>query len=396
VGAMEQVYRNGLSDRFMNSIHNIFFYVQKTFWPQSLTPLYPFQEPWSPFSGWFIISIIFFSGTTLICLKAWKDGNKFLGIAWFAYLIILIPVSGFVQVGSAAAADRYSYLSTVPIFFLGIGSIITVPPYRDRPILIGSLFCLIFISIFSLTQRQIEVWKNSENFWARTVKFYPGSIPLARRNYARALLENGKFEIAEDQLKIALKISPKNPDILSDLGYLYIYLKKVSEAKVYLKAALEVNPFNLEALINMGTLEKNKKQLGPAQIYFRRALQIDKYRFDVYNYLGEIFVELRKYKDAEFNFKKAIALNSIAPDIHLNLGKLYFISEKYKEAEREILMALKEDPSYLDARIKLGDIYLKMKSIDQAKKEYQRALIINPTSERVLERLSSLALILKS
>jgi Tfp pilus assembly protein PilF len=396
VGAMEQVYRNGLSDRLMNSIHNVFFYVQKTFWPQSLSPLYPFQEPWSPFSGWFIISIIFFSGVTLFCIKAWKDGNKISGIAWLSYLIILMPVSGFVQVGSAAAADRYSYLPTIPIFFLMIGSIITVSLDKTRHILIGSLFCLIFISIFYLTQRQIEVWKNSENFWARTIKFYPGSIPLARRNYARALLENGRFEKAENQLKIALKISPKNPDILSDLGYLYIYLNRVLKAETYLKAALEVNPFNLEALINMGTLEKNKKQLGPAQIYFRRALQINKSRFDVYNHLGEIFIELRKYKDAEFNFKKAIALNSVAPDIHLNLGKLYLNSKKYKDAERETLIALKEDPAYLEARINLGDIYLKMKFIDRAKKEYQKALKIDPTAEKVIERLSSLTLALKN
>jgi len=396
VGAMEQVYRNGLGDRFMNSIHNIFFYVQKTFWPQSLSPLYPFQEPWSPLSGWFIISIIFFSGTTLICFRAWKKGNKFLSIAWFAYLIILMPVSGFVQVGSAAAADRYSYLTTIPIFFLTVGSIMAVSAYRNWSIQIGILFCVIFIFIFYLTQKQIEIWKNSENFWSRTVKFYPGSIPLARRNYARALLENGKFKIAEDQLKIALKVSPKNPDILSDLGYLNIYLKKISEAEVYLKTALEVNPFNLEALINMGVLEKNKKQLGPAQIYFRRALQIDKYRFDVYNHLGEIFVELRKYEDAEFNFKKAIALNSVAPDIHLNLGKLYFNSENYKDAERETLIALKEDPSYLEARINLGDIYSKMKLMDRAEKEYQKALKIDPTAERVKDRLSSLTLALKS
>ncbi len=396
VGAMEQVYRNGLSDRFMNSIHNVFFYVQKTFWPQSLTPLYPFQEPWSPFSGWFIISIIFFSGATLICIKAWKNGNKVLSVAWLAYLIILMPVSGFIQVGSAAAADRYSYLPTIPIFFLAVGSIVAVSSYRDRYILIGSLFCLIFIFTFYLTQKQIEVWKNSESFWARTVKFYPRSIPLARRNYARALLENGKFEKAENQLEIALKVSPNNPDILSDLGYLNIYLKKISNAEIYLKTALKVNPFNLEVLINMGVLEKNKKRLGPAQIYFRRALQINKYRFDVYNYLGEIFTELGKYKDAESNFKKAIALNSIAPDIHLNLGKLYFNFKKYKDAERETLIALKEDPVYLEARINLGDIYLKMKLIDQAKEEYQKALKIEPTSKRVLERLSSLVLTLKS
>ncbi len=395
VGAMDQVYRTGIGDRLMNSIHNIFFYVQKTFWPQSLTPLYPFQEPWSLLSGWFIVSIIFFSGITFVSIKTWMRGNKFLGLTWLAYLIILMPVSGLIQVGSAAAADRYSYLPTVPIFFLAISSVIAVSTNRYQHLVLGSLFFLVSIFIFYLTQKQIEIWNNSESFWNRTVSLYPKSIPLARRNYSRALFENGKFEQAENQLKVALKISPNHPNLLSDLGYLYMYLKKPTYAEKYLKLALKVNQFNLEALVHMGVLEKNRNQLKVAQIYLRRALLIDKNRIDVYNHLGEIFAILGKYEEAEFNFKKALSLNSVAPDIHLNFGKLYFNFEKYKEAEKEVLIALKEDPFYFDAIIFLGDIYMKMGLKDRAQKEYQKALKINSASKRALDKFKSLTLISK-
>jgi len=393
VGAMEQVYRSGLSDRLMNSIHNIFFYIQKTLWPQSLSPLYPFQEPWTLFSGWFITSIFFFIITTFFCVKTWRSGNKFFGIAWLIYLIVLMPVSGLIQVGSAAAADRYSYLPTIPIFFIVIGSITITSVNKKRFTLVGSLFFLIFIFLFYLTQKQIGVWKNSESFWGRTVKFYPGSIPLARRNYARALIDNGKYEYAENQLKFALKISPNNPEILSDLGYLYTISSRLPLAETNLKEALKANPFNLDALINMGVLEKNKKRFGPAQIYFNRALQIDAGRFDVYNYLGEIFTELGIYEKAEINLKKAITLNSIASDIHLNLGRLYFKFEKYGDAERETLLALREDPFFLEARINLGDIYVEMGLVSRAKSEYQKALNIVPTSEKALQGLLSLTAI---
>ncbi len=396
VGAMEQVYRTAINDRLMNTIHNIFFYVQKTFLPQSLTPLYPFQEPWSPFSGWFIVSIIFFTGLTFIGVKSWLRGNKLLGVAWLAYLVILTPVSGLIQVGSAAAADRYSYLPTIPVFFIAVGSTIAIFSYGRQNIFVSSSFFFILIFIFSLTQKQIKFWKNSENFWKRTVSIYPSSIPLARRNYARALLENGKFKKAENQLKVALETSPNNPNLLADLGYLYVYLKKADYAEKYLKLALKYNQFNLEALINMGILEKNRGKLGPAQIYFLRALQIDRYRFDVYNHLGEIFSKMEKYQDAEFNFKKAIKLNPIAPDIHLNLGKLYLNFNKYKEAEREFLTALKEDPYYFNARVSLGDVYVKMGLLDQAKREYQKALHINPVSKKALETLEKLTLISKN
>ena len=56
------------------------------------------------------------------CIWLWKRGKCLFVIVWAYYLITLLPIEGIVQVGSQAAADRYTYLPSVSIFLLaGIG-----------------------------------------------------------------------------------------------------------------------------------------------------------------------------------------------------------------------------------------------------------------------------------
>ena len=47
-----------------------------------------------------------------------RCGRRYLALGWFWYLIVLVPVIGFVQVGDQSIADRYSYVSYIGLFVI--------------------------------------------------------------------------------------------------------------------------------------------------------------------------------------------------------------------------------------------------------------------------------------
>ena len=91
------------------------FYVEKTFWPSDLSAIYDWPETVSFFAPWFASLAL---GTVAVTVVAVGWGRRWPGplAAWFAYLVLLAPVSGLVRSGFAVVADRYAYLATIPLF----------------------------------------------------------------------------------------------------------------------------------------------------------------------------------------------------------------------------------------------------------------------------------------
>src|SRR5262249_6735933 len=106
--AMAPLERWSLLDRLFLVVHSAAFYLWKTLAPVNLSIMYEVPErlvsgAW-PFVGAWTCVITISAG----CLALARRVPALL-IAWAAYLVMLAPVSGLVQVGLQLAADRYSY-----------------------------------------------------------------------------------------------------------------------------------------------------------------------------------------------------------------------------------------------------------------------------------------------
>ncbi len=101
--------------RLENAVVAYGLYLWKMLWPAKLAVLYPHRA--NTLSMWEVaLSALVLVGMTALVVALRRKG--YLPVGWFWFLGTLVPVLGLVQVGEAAMADRYAYLSLIGIFVI--------------------------------------------------------------------------------------------------------------------------------------------------------------------------------------------------------------------------------------------------------------------------------------
>src|SRR4030095_7941612 len=102
-------------ERIAISLYSLGFYLWKTTVPIQLPALYELKTPIEVWSWPFVLSAAVFVAITSLAIlgyRRWPD----IGAAWLCSLILFTPVLGMVHNGFQFAADRYTYLPTLPSF----------------------------------------------------------------------------------------------------------------------------------------------------------------------------------------------------------------------------------------------------------------------------------------
>jgi len=148
------------------------FYLVKTVWPMSLSPLYGFP-----------LDVTYFhlglaTAGNLLALAAVPFAPA-LSATWAVYSLTLLPVSGIFHNGPQAVADRYSYLACLP-WALWIGAAVAWRPRRG-PALGGvalalrALVVAALLGLGALTWSQAGIWHDSIALWTHALKVNPDS-----------------------------------------------------------------------------------------------------------------------------------------------------------------------------------------------------------------------------
>jgi tetratricopeptide (TPR) repeat protein len=172
---------------------------------------------------------------------------------------------------------------------------------------------------------------------------------------ARKNVEQGKYRTAEKQYQTVLAQDPKNLDVLSNLGVVYVRTGKIRSAESMLKKALAIAPNDDFLLTTLG------------MVHYRQL------RFD------EALKELRK----------AIEINPNSATAHNYLGITASQKGRQQEAEKEMLQAIAKDPDYADAHFNLAVILITTQpsSRELAREHYARATALGTQPSPSLERL---------
>jgi Flp pilus assembly protein TadD len=110
----------------------------------------------------------------------------------------------------------------------------------------------------------------AKGLYERALTYRPDH-PRAHHRLATIADRESRFGDAERHYRAALKVSPKDADLLSDLGFSYQLQGRDEESEQRLRDALRVNPKHRQALFNLGNLYARHGRPDDALALYRKA-----------------------------------------------------------------------------------------------------------------------------
>jgi tetratricopeptide (TPR) repeat protein len=294
--------------RFCNALVSYGLYLLKMVWPVGLAVFYPMSDH--------LTRILMAATTSAVVLAiissfVWRAGRAraYLPVGWLWFLGTLVPVIGFVQVGGAALADRYTYIPSIGVFIaVTFGVCDLADRFQFPKKAIATAAALILATCLILTENQLRYWRDSETLFAHALAVTKNNH-VAHVNLGVALEQKGELNEALAEYRAAEQLAPELYHIHNNLGNLLDNLGHPNKALTEYREAVLLNP-SLPSL---------------------------------HNGAGIVLVELGRFDEAMRQFKEATRLDPTYPWAHFEIGKMRLKQGRDAEAIGEFREALRID-----------------------------------------------------
>ncbi len=296
------------------------FYLWKMAVPRHLVPLYPFPPGTNPAFQWESYAAALLVAGTAAVLYRFRKQIPYAAAAGLYYLATLAPVLGFLQIGSQAAADRYTYLPSLGVFLpfsAGVAFLL-----RRRRWALGFLTALLALALGLATMAQISLWRNSEILWESVVRAYPGWSSVAYTYLGVTYTREKKWPQAQAALRQALSIPPPLAVTHQAYGLLLLYLGRLDDAIGEFKEALALNPEFVLAYQNLWVVYEHLGRHGEALAQIKEAVRLEPQNADFTRDMGESNLALGRYGEAETAFQRALELDAHSAQSLVDLATL--------------------------------------------------------------------------
>lgn len=291
---------------------------------------------------------------------------------------MLVPVSGLIQVGEQAHADRYTYLPQIGLYILATWFVAdTVSKWRHRRIVLGTAMVCSIVTLMWLAWRQTGYWRDSRALWAHALAVNPQN-DTAHVSLCDLDLREHHLEDAIFHARKAVEIQPDGPDAHSRLAVALSELGQNEEARVHFQKILETHQIRPRVHYNVGTLLLNSGHLDEAILEFQKELQIQPEFVEAHNNLGIALTSKGELNDALAHFEKAVELDPHLPKVHQNIAAVLLRQGHPDQAIAHLQMELQVNPHSAEAHNDLGIAWSQQGRIDEAINEWQKALQLRP------------------
>jgi Flp pilus assembly protein TadD len=278
--------------RITNALFSYFEYVRQMFWPVDLIPFY--VHPENRLENWRLLfaAIILTAVTTIVFIRRRK--NPYLIVGWFWYLIMLIPVIGFVQVGLQGHADRYTYLPQIGLDIALVWLIwdltksclprrsASARAGRPQTIILSAAAAIVLITLSSLSWKQTTHWRDTEALWRHTLAVTPDS-DVAHAGLGGILFVRGQIDESIDHYERALRLRDGNVAAHFGLGRSLAAKQKTDAAIFHFQKALSIQPDNIGASNDLGVMFASKGEIREAISAWEQSLSFDPDNADAAN-----------------------------------------------------------------------------------------------------------------
>jgi len=355
--AMPEFARYSFLQHIQFASYSFLNYIVRFFAPFKLSALHPYPAL-TKGSLPLVFQIAPFAAALFVSAVVWSaKKTRYLVFGVGFYLVNIVLVLQFVEVGRAIIAERYTYLPylglAIPLT-AGISLFLQNRPQYKNLIWGATAVVLLFFSL--LTFQRVKVWKNSETLWTDVIIKYPRSdVAYDNRGvYYRSIKQNDKA--MQDYNKV-IEINPQYPLTYNNRGNIYFDQMKDDLALADYNKALQLDPENVKALTNRAIIHVRGKRYEEAMrdfdsaikldpsfssIYFNRGihydlldqnelalkdftkyLELDPKHDGIWNSKGVSKQKLGRYEESLQDFNKAIQINNTIPQYYLNRSYSY-------------------------------------------------------------------------
>lgn len=317
VGAIRQSTDYTVLDKIIFPFYGFAFYLWKMVLPLDLSAVYPYPLKTSGFLPWqFIISLPFLGALALGLYKFRR--YKWLIFSFVAYGFCLLPVLQILPVGNAITADRYFYVSSIPLF-LGFFLFFQYKIQTLQPVFLW-LLCLPGLGMIYSARERVGVWKDTLTLFADVVKKYP-QVAVGHYNMGNIYMnDRGDYPKAIEAYQKAIQARPDYSDAWTNLGVSLQYLKQYRLAIDALLQAVRLNPNHVEAHNNLGVGYEKIEKTDSALYHYQIALSLNPGKVELYNNVGYALDKTGKMDSAIYYYQKALEIKSDYAVAMVNLG----------------------------------------------------------------------------
>lgn len=341
-GAAAYAERIPLGARLGNAVVAYARYLGKTFWPETLSPLY-----WHPgyWPGWAVAGALVL--LVLISAVVWRQQGvrPWLGFGWLWFLGTLIPVIGIVQVGAQSMADRYTYVPLLGVFTIiawgGAEIAATFPRWR-RPLVLATV--LVIGGCVVLTHRQVGAWKNSVRLYERSITTGEDN-PAIRYLLALAYRAAGRPEAEViAQFRHAIRLQPDYINAHTHLAMIAMAQGRLDEAGAIIEQNIRFEPLNPSLQINLGSYWSIRGDLEKGLRCYQEALRLSPNLAGALREIAQVYVKQNRPGDALACYEAAIKADPWDAMDWANAGFLLGNMGRLADSRRHFEHALWIDP----------------------------------------------------
>jgi len=365
-----------LMDRLCNAAVATVVYLRQLVWPFGLSVFYP--HPRHSFSVIQVSTAVLFLLAASATAFVYRRKIPYLFTGWFWFLGMLVPVSGIVQVGEQAHADRYTYLPQIGLYILATWFIAdTVSSWRHRRFVLGTAMVAATVLLMWVAWKQTSCWRDGRTLWAHALAVNPQN-DTALISLCDLDLRENRLPDAMFRARKAVEIRPDSADAHSRLGIVLSASGKNEEASIEFQKVLQTRQIRPRVHYNIGTLLLNSGQVAEAIIEFQKELEIQPEFVEAHNNLGIALTSKGELEDALAHFQRALELEPNLPKVHHNIALVLLRQGRFDQAIAHLQKELQVNPSSAEAHNNLGIALSQEGRIDQAISEWEKTIELEP------------------
>jgi tetratricopeptide (TPR) repeat protein len=369
------VSNDTLSFRLANALWSYLRYIFKTFWPADLAVIYPFPSHW-PASLAIVAAALLVIGSGWFIFLAKRHPGLLVG--WFWFLGTLVPVIGFVQIGSQSMADRYMYIPSIGLFILVVWGLNDLPgswPQKQKIMTLAGTIAL--AGCLACTRVQLKYWQDSISLFRHAVEVTTDNY-VASACLAQALDAVGQEDEALTLCTNAVRMEPNYPPGQFFLGMVLLKKGESEEALSHLSAAARLALVDTTMHYNFGKALLDLDRPKEAAACFITTLNNDPNFTEAHSGLGKAYWKQGKLDQATNQFSLAVTLEPDNPQIHYDFGTVLLANSNVDEAIAQFSEALRLKPDYADAHGNLAVAFIRQGRAREAIIHFSEAVRLQP------------------